>query len=1052
LSLPIKWVFIFGITNYNNHIKNKYDAIILTVSLKHQLYRLLFLLSAPGVVVIVFTLLFNRNAAINESENKLIRSAKNLISQQKSMINDIEKLTLFLANKHYNINDLPSTCPLYFLDFQTLYGNIANMGVIDKKGNAICTTRGTNNSFNISDRRYFQNAVANKGFAIGFFQDDRSINTKSVNFAYPILDESNNVKGVVYASIALNWWNSALNNLKLPKKARAIIVDSNGLILANYPTSADRLGKKVTNDDFAHSQQASSIFKGKDGVKRIFHHSTIYNDNNNNLDIFITLPIDTTIEQVDIRFIKMLIAFIAAIIILTLLARHLINTSILNPIENLTIAVNSLASGNMPGSPEQLNSPELNILYQRFKFMAKTRLKAEASLKHKHDELNSLLNALPDTFFRIDSKGNILNVGGQIDLLSYLPPSPPKNLSCLLPQISSSKILSHIKNLKKPKIIEINDDQEQSFFEVQISPMQKPDEFIIVLRNINQRKNNEKSLHLAALVYSNSSEGMAITDKNGMIYDVNPAFSKTTLFSKKEVLNKTIGILSSGKHDRQFYADMWAALNSIGRWQGEIINRRKNGELYVEWLVIDTVYNEHKTPVSRIAIFTDLTEKKQADELIWKQAHFDHLTDLPNRLELKERLNKRFENITHNEKQLVIMLLDIDHFKDVNDTLGHHYGDNLLKIVSNRIALTAKKADFVARIGGDEFVIVFDDIKQTDTIKNVAQDLLLSLSSAILIDNETLFTSASIGIACAPADAQNPEQLLKAADQAMYRAKNNGRNGFEFFSKDMREHAQARMLILKELRNAIELEQFELFYQPIVSLNNLEIHKAEGLIRWHHPERGIISPTDFIPLAEETRQINALGQFVFAQALQTLNDIKKLTDDTFQISVNVSPVQLSSSDSGMDEWNTMLKTANISASSIVAEITEGLMVNPEALTQTRLKALVKSGMQLALDDFGTGYSSLAYLQEMDTHYLKIDKRFVDNIQKGSQELTLCETIIVMAHQLGLKVIAEGIETELQMRLLLEAGCDYGQGYLFSKPLSKGHFIALLLEQKKAAFK
>ncbi|GAA59140.1 hypothetical protein P20652_0999 [Pseudoalteromonas sp. BSi20652] len=475
---------------------------------------------------------------------------------------------------------------------------------------------------------------------------------------------------------------------------------------------------------------------------------------------------------------------------------------------------------------------------------------------------------------------------------------------------------------------------------------------------------------------------------------------------------------------------------------------QKNGELLTEWLIIDTVYDENKQPIRRIAIFTDLTERIQANRTIWRQAHFDHLTDLPNRLELKERLNQRFKELKKNQKHFVVMLLDVDHFKDINDTLGHHYGDNLLKEVSQRIVQATKNADFVARIGGDEFVIVFNDIKSTRHISQIATNILLSLSSVIHLKSEELFISASLGIACAPDDGENTEQLLKAADQAMYKVKNNGRNGFEFFSQDMREQAQARMILLKDLRCAIELDQFELFYQPIVTLNDLHMHKAEGLIRWQHPTRGLMSPIVFIPLAEETRQINKIGQFVFTQAIQTLNDIKRITDDNFQISVNVSPIQLSTPNSGIDDWYTMLKAAKLPASSIVAEITEGLMVNPEELTQTRLKTLVQSGMQLALDDFGTGYSSLAYLQEMDTDYLKIDKRFVDNIQADSKELVLCEAIIVMAHQLGLKVIAEGIETTLQLQLLREAGCDYGQGYLFSKPLNKKDFMALVAGKKE----
>lgn len=585
-------------------------------------------------------------------------------------------------------------------------------------------------------------------------------------------------------------------------------------------------------------------------------------------------------------------------------------------------------------------------------------------------------------------------------------------------------------------------------FEARISAMQSKNEYVVVLRDITQRKKDEESLHLASLVYNNSSEGMAITDPNGIIFDVNPAFCQATLFTKEEVIGQSSTILSSDKHNKRFYTKMWSELQHTGRWQGEVINRKKNGLLYAEWLTIDTIYDKNNAPIRRIAIFTDLTEKKQADEKIWRQAHFDHLTDLPNRLELKKRLDQQFTKIgTTSGNNLTVMLLDIDHFKDINDTLGHHYGDNLLKRVSERIVHAAKDAAFVARIGGDEFVIVFNHIESTRHINHIANNILKSLSSALRIEKEDLFISASIGIARAPNDGENTEQLLKAADQAMYKAKGNGRNCFEFFSADMRDHAQARMLLLKDLRNAIELEQFELFYQPIVTLHDLHIHKAEGLIRWQHPKKGLISPIEFIPLAEETRQINAIGQFVFAQALQTLNDVKTLTDDTFQISVNVSPIQLSTPDSGIDEWYAMLKAAKLPASRIVAEITEGLMVNPEALTQKRLKEIVSSGMQLALDDFGTGYSSLAYLQEMDTDYLKIDKRFVDNIQKGSQELALCEAIIVMAHQLGLKVIAEGIETKMQMQLLLKAGCDYGQGYLFSKPLNKHDLIALLADKK-----
>ncbi|MBB1400858.1 EAL domain-containing protein [Pseudoalteromonas sp. SG45-1] len=1033
--------------------------VIFTYSLKHQLYRLLILLSIPGTAVIIFTLLLERHHSIEQSEKKVENIAKQLILQQKHLVDDIDRLARYLAKEESKKENIATSCPNYFNQFRAIYAHVANIGIIDPNGIVMCTTSGLTKTISIADRAYFQNALKSNQLSVGYFQHDRNLQKNTLNFALPIINKKNVIQGVVVIVVALDWWNNAFNNIELPTGSIAAIADSNGKILARYPPTTaalgDNIAKTLLATDSSIDNEALTKIKSIEGEDRMLHHSIIYKDpSNNSLNIHIALPITHALKQINNNFFIAIGVFILSLLVLCLIARKLLKTSIIDPINNLTNATNVLAKGEMPSQKTQPNNPELNTLYQRFKSMAQTRLTAEANLKNKHDELTSLLNTLPDSYVRINIHGDILNITGQFKPQVNPNSTAVPHLSSILSHSNVQLLLSQLSKLDVSSNLEFTlekSDPKRSF-EARISAMQSKNEYVVVLRDITQRKINEEALHLASLVYNNSSEGMAITDPAGIIFDVNPAFCKTTLYSKEEVIGRSSSILSSGKHDKNFYNKMWSELQQTGRWQGEVINRKKNGQLYSEWLTIDTVYDTNNAPIRRIAIFTDLTEKKQADETIWRQAHYDHLTDLPNRLELKERLNQRFSNIVTPDNQLVVMLLDIDHFKDINDTLGHHYGDNLLKLVSQRIVQSAKNAEFVARIGGDEFVIVFNRIKSTRHINQIASNILLSLSSALHLENEELFISASMGIACAPNDGENTEQLLKAADQAMYKAKSNGRNCFEFFSADMREYAHARMVLLKDLRSAIELEQFELFYQPIVALNDLHIHKAEALIRWQHPEKGLISPVAFIPLAEETRQINAIGQFVFAQTLQTLNDIKTLTDDTFQISVNVSPVQLSTPESGIDEWYDMLKAAKLPASSIVAEITEGLMINPEALTQRRLKEIVKSGMQLALDDFGTGYSSLAYLQEMDTDYLKIDKRFVDNIQVGSQELALCEAIIVMAHQLGLKVIAEGIETELQMQLLLEAGCDYGQGYLFSRPLNKSSFMALLADKKVALLK
>lgn len=973
--------------------------------------------------------------------------AQQLSKQQQREIKNIATVSHFLANKPYDLSQLPRTCPSYFADFQRL-NNIANIGIVNKQGDLLCATNGKIDHINIADRGYFKNAMTHNSAAIGYFQHDRSWQAPSINFAVAIIDNSDQVIGALVSVIALEQWNVALNNLMLPSGARVVITDSKQLILANYPNDSTRWGRRLDDTDITYTQQPLTPFKSSSGSQQIFYHETIYRDQqHNNLAIYIALPIAGIMAELDANFAKFIGLFLLALGAFALLAKKLLKQSIFNPLKHLTQAIERLANGEMPNNSEQPASQELNHLYQRFKNMAHTRLQAEAKLQLKHDELKSLLNALPDDYLKINLQGDILNMS---DSFKHLPPTAPHfhsqlSLSGLLGEHNAHQLLTHLYNKDEgfPLELTLSDNQQDKHLEAHINALSCQQQCVILLRDISKRKANEAALHLAALVYENSSEAMIVTDANGIIYDVNPAFTKATLFTKQEVLGKTTQILSSGQHDSAFYQAMWTELSNSGRWQGEITNRRKNGELYDEWLTIDTIYDAQRVATRRIAIFTDLTETKRNRELIWKQSRFDMLTDLPNRLQLRERLNECLQQPHNDSQQLVIMLLDIDHFKEVNDSLGHSFGDELLKIVAQRIAQQAYNAELVARIGSDEFVIVFHCADNIAQLKQQANTLLRALSAVIVINDEKLFMSASIGIACAPSDANNTEQLLKAADQAMHKAKLNGRNGYEFFSPDMEQKIQARRLLLKDLRDALEKQQFELFYQPIVALNDLHIHKAEGLIRWQHPINGLISPAEFIPLAEETRLINPIGQFVFEQALNTLNDIKQQLNLTLQISINVSPIQLSEKQSSLDLWAEQLANAQLPASAIVAEITEGLMVNPEALTQQRLKALVKSGMQLALDDFGTGYSSLAYLQAMDTHYLKIDKRFVDNIQPNSRELALCEAIIVMAHQLGLQVIAEGVETELQRQLLLEAGCDYGQGYLFAKPMPKEDFLALL---------
>ncbi|HEY5715464.1 MAG TPA: EAL domain-containing protein, partial [Psychromonas sp.] len=589
-------------------------------------------------------------------------------------------------------------------------------------------------------------------------------------------------------------------------------------------------------------------------------------------------------------------------------------------------------------------------------------------------------------------------------------------------------------------------EEQQYNYEMRCTALSNEMSFVAILRDITKRKNNEEATQLAASVYRNSSEGMAITDATGTILDVNPAFCRLTQYSRDEILGQSFTKLSSGNHSKTFYREMWEQITTTGRWQGEIENRRKNGELFIELLTIDTVYNEDQRVHRYVGIFTDVTASKEAEKLIWKQANFDPLTNLPNRAMLKNSTAKEIARSERRNSIMAMLLLDLDHFKDVNDSLGHAVGDELLIEVARRLTSAVRKVDTVARLGGDEFVVLLSDLNEISDVNVIASNILESLARVYHLGDNTAHITACIGIALYPNDKDCIEDLLKSADQAMYTAKARGRNRYYFFTPEMQFAVTFRADLIKSLRCAIENEQFILNYQPIVDLNSGKINKAEALIRWQHPSKGTIGPDDFIPITEETGLINPLGKWIFATALEQVKLIRQTINSNFQITVNISPVQLASKDSGMENWSEQMLRANVNGSALVTEITENLIIDSGKRTQNLLLALKKIGIQLALDDFGTGYSSLSYLQELDSDYLKIDQKFVKNIEHGNEALTMCEAIIVMAHRLGIKVIAEGIETESQKQLLIAAGCDFGQGYLFSPPLSSGQLIDLLAEE------
>ncbi|CAG0954984.1 putative signaling protein [Methylophilaceae bacterium] len=551
-------------------------------------------------------------------------------------------------------------------------------------------------------------------------------------------------------------------------------------------------------------------------------------------------------------------------------------------------------------------------------------------------------------------------------------------------------------------------------------------------------------LELFSLVYQNSTEAMMVTDERGVIVTTNPAFTQITGYTADEIKGRLSTTLDTNLRSSALFQSMWQEIDSTGKWQGEKWNNRKNGEAYLEWLSINTIYKPDHSVYRYVALFSDITQKKKSEELIWQQANFDPLTSLPNRRMFRDRMEHEIKKCKRDGLMMAILFIDLDRFKEVNDTMGHDMGDILLIEAAERIRECVRESDTVARLGGDEFTIILNELEDHGNVERITQNILHKLAEPFMLGEDVTYVSASIGITLYPDDASDIDELLRNADQAMYAAKDHGRNRYHYFTPSMQRAAQTRMRLASDLRHALGNNEFMLHYQPIVELKTGKVYKAEALIRWQHPRQGLISPEDFIPIAEDTGLIIEIGDWVFQQAAIEAAKLRKSYHPLFQISVNKSPVQFQNTNSRNHvSWVDVLDTLGLPGQSIAVEITENLLLDIDATVTDQLYAFRDAGIQVAIDDFGTGYSSLSYLKKFDIDYLKIDRMYISNLVPNSNDLALCEAIIVMAHKLGLKVIAEGVESVLQRDLLMEAGCDYAQGYLFSAPLPVDMFEKLI---------
>ena len=566
----------------------------------------------------------------------------------------------------------------------------------------------------------------------------------------------------------------------------------------------------------------------------------------------------------------------------------------------------------------------------------------------------------------------------------------------------------------------------------------------ITVFDYTERRRTEENLRQAAAVFSNTNEGIIVTDHEQRIIAVNRAFSRITGFEPEDVLGSTPHLLQSGRHDESFYENMTQMLASTGQWQGEIWNRRKDGEIYPAWENISVVRDEHGRITHYVAIFSDISAIKDAQARMVHLAHHDALTGLPNRLLLAANLDQAMEHAKRHGKKIGMFLLDLDRFKLINDTLGHAAGDLLLQTVAQRLQQCVRAEDTVARLGGDEFAIIVNELEEADSTAPLAGKIIQSIAEPLSLPDKKIVTSTSIGISIYPDHASSAEDLLKAADAAMYQAKARGRNTYHFYTPEMTTEAAAYLALETGMRHALATGEFELYYQPQIALGSGAIVGVEALLRWQHPTRGMIPPEEFIPVAEKSELIEAIGDWVLNTALSQAVSWSSQRLTPLRIAINVSGRQLNhminAIGAAMQQHQPLANGVTLEL-----EITENMLPSVERSADVFLR-LKGSGMTIAIDDFGTGYSSLRRLKHLAVDTLKIDKAFIRGIPSAADNTSITSAIIAMAHSLGLKVIAEGVEYREQLTFLRQHDCDEAQGYVISKAVNAQEMTALLLKR------
>lgn len=1025
-------------------------------SLQGRLVLLIALIALPGFLLLWFEASEDRGQAIESAKLKALQSLEILSGHENELLARTERYLKRLASFSPTHNPTSKQCTALLRQAIQLTDTYYNLGVPSPDGELNCNALPLKRKVNVADRPYIQKALETRQFSIGKYQIDRAAGVSSVNFAYPVITPNDNkIVGIAVAVVSLDWWSDRLAEIELPEQSIVFISDTSGQILAIHPKDQSLIGKTAdalnmnTESLEASDQRIISIMTDQSGVTRIFARNKLSSSNRESpLTFSVGVPFGQQLIRIEQQYIRDGLLLLSIFLVLLMAALWAARKGILNPINAFAQSIEKidLTASEIP--PLKQGIKELLQLNNLFVSNINKRLNAERNLAQQNERFELAMKGANDGLFDWNLKDNTIYYSPRWkSMLGYEDHELPNDFSIW------EDLVEEKDRERSWAMLSDYIDHKRDNFHLEFRMKHKDGNWVDILSraflvrdsegealravgthvDISEKKRQEALLQQDAAVFEHTIEGVIITDPEGKIINANRAFEYITGYSKNEVIGRNPNLLKSGRQDKSFYRALWESLKKRGYWRGEIWNRRKDGTVFPEWTTISSVTNDNGEVVNYISVFSDISDIKRKEEKLQHLADHDILTDLPNRLMFNHLLDQALSEARRNKSRIAVIFIDLDRFKNINDSMGHKAGDELLKIIAHRFQANVRRQDVVSRIGGDEFIILFKDIGSINSVTGTINQIMSAFEKPIELEGQQIHITASIGVSLYPDNGETAVTLIKNADAAMYRAKDEGRNTFQFYSREMTSIAFERVVMENSIRKSLDQGDFYLVYQPQIMMDTGMICGIEALIRWNHPDMGVVTPSRFIPIAEESGLIHEIGLWVLKTACAQAQQWRNKKFYFGQIAVNISGLQLTRK-SFFRKVESIIKNCGIDPALLELEITEGYFMLDIDQSIEQLESLRNLGISLSIDDFGTGYSSLSYLKSLPVKKLKIDQSFVRDIATDANDLAIVDAIIAMGHALGMSVIAEGVENQHQAELLRDHGCLISQGFFFANPM------------------